>query len=118
VWRELSAAGLRVEFHENHFADDADDETWISEVGRRGWLVLTKDKAISRRPAEREAVVAAKVRVFSLSSGNMTGEQMARVFLKNRLKMARFNKKQPPPFIARLSERGITLVYPPIEPAP
>jgi hypothetical protein len=46
----LQQAGLRVEFHADHFADDADDATWISVVGQRGWIVLTKDKAIRTRP--------------------------------------------------------------------
>jgi PIN like domain len=29
----LREAGLNVEFHKDHFPGDADDETWISEVG-------------------------------------------------------------------------------------
>ena len=60
VGLELRASGLLVEFHADHFADDTDDQTWISEVGRRGWVVLTKDKAISRRPVEVHAVEAAR----------------------------------------------------------
>jgi hypothetical protein len=103
---------LHVEFHADHFADDADDQTWISEVGRRGRVVLTKDKAIRTRPVELHAVVAARVRMFNLSSGNMTGGQMADVFVANRLKMGRFIKKHSPPFIARVSVAGVSLVYP------
>jgi hypothetical protein len=112
VGLELRASGLRVEFHADHFADDADDQTWISEVGQRGWVVLTKDKAISKRPVELHAVEAAQVRMFTLATGNMTGEQMASVFAANRLKMGRFIKKHPPPFIARVSSAGVVLVYP------
>jgi hypothetical protein len=108
----LRESGLNVEFHADHFADDADDQTWISEVGRRGWVVLTKDKAIRTRPVELQAVVAAKVRMFSLSSGNMTGAQMAEIFVANRLKLGRFIKKHSPPFIARVSAAGVGVVYP------
>ena len=32
----LHEGGLNVESHSDHFEDDADDEEWISEVGRRG----------------------------------------------------------------------------------
>jgi len=103
---------LHVEFHADHFADDADDETWITEVGKRGWVVLTKDKAIRTRPVELQAVEAAKVRMFRLSGGNMTGDEMARVFLNNRTNMGRFIKNHAPPFIARVSARGVALVYP------
>jgi predicted nuclease of predicted toxin-antitoxin system len=108
----LRQSGLTVEFHADHFADDADDETWLSEVGKRGWVVLTKDKAIRTKPVELNAVKAAKIRMFSLSSGNMTGEQMASVFVANRLSMGRFIKKHPPPFIARVSASGVAIVYP------
>jgi hypothetical protein len=108
----LRASGLHVELHADHFADDADDQTWISEVGQRGWVVLTKDKAISRRPVELHAVKTARVRMFTLATGDMTGEQMAGVFVANRLKMGRFIKKHPPPFIARVSSTGVVSVFP------
>jgi predicted nuclease of predicted toxin-antitoxin system len=108
----LRQSGLQVELHSDHFADDADDQTWITVVGQRGWVVLTKDKAILTRPIELQAVIAAKVRMFRLPSGNMTGEDMGRVFVNNRLKMGRFMKKHPPPFIARVSASGVAMVYP------
>lgn len=108
----LNEAGLKVEFHADHFADDAADEVWIAEVGRRGWIVLTKDKAIRRRDAELQAVVDAGVRMFTLSGGNMTGKEMEGVFVANRLKMGRFLKDHLPPFIARVSRSGIVRVYP------
>ena len=108
----LRQCGLKVEFHSDHFDDDAADEVWISEVGRRGWIVVTKDKAIRRRAVELQAVVDANVRMFSLSSGNMTGEEMASVFVDNRLKMGRFIKGHPPPFIARVTRSGVVLAYP------
>jgi predicted nuclease of predicted toxin-antitoxin system len=108
----LREAGLQVELHADHFADDADDETWIGVVGKRGWVVLTKDKAIRTRPVELHAVVVAKVRMFRLSSGNMKGEEMARLFVENRLKMGRFIKEHPAPFIARVSPSGVALIYP------
>lgn len=74
--------------------------------------MLTKDKAIRRRTVELQAVVDAHVRMFSLSSGNMTGAEMASVFVENCLKMARFIKNHPAPFIARVSRKGVALAYP------
>ena len=29
----LQQSGLNIEFHSKHFAENADDETWLSEVG-------------------------------------------------------------------------------------
>ena len=60
----LRQSGLIIEFHADHFADDADDATWISAVGQRGWVVLTKDKTIRTRPVELQALEAAKVRML------------------------------------------------------
>ena len=42
----LRAAGAQVETHDGNFAPDAPDDQWIREVGRRGWLVLSKDEKI------------------------------------------------------------------------
>jgi hypothetical protein len=48
--------------------------------------------------------------MFTLSSGNMTGEEMAEVFFDNRLKMARLLHKHPPPFIAVVTRSGVDLI--------
>ncbi|HEX6024959.1 MAG TPA: hypothetical protein VFZ00_23410, partial [Solirubrobacter sp.] len=54
------------------------DETWLFDAGRRGWVVLMKDDAIRRRPAEREALVAAGVRAFCLTNAQLRGADQAR----------------------------------------
>jgi hypothetical protein len=96
----LRDAGWTVELHDDHFAEDTLDETWLLEVGARSWVVLTKDKAIRRKPVERAAVIAARVRMFTLSGGNMMGREMAEVYLANQSKITRFLNKHAPPFIA------------------
>ena len=60
--------------------------------GASGWIVITKDKAIRRGPSNFRRSSTANVRMFSLSSGNMTGDEMASAFVDNRLKMGRFIK--------------------------
>ena len=44
--------GESVEIHDDHFAPDAKDEVWLVEVGKRGWIVLTKDDRIRYRVTE------------------------------------------------------------------
>lgn len=73
----LRAAGATVELHRDHFAPDAPDVEWLTEAGRRGWVVLTKDDAIRRNPLERRALLAANVRAFILTSQSMSGPDMA-----------------------------------------
>ncbi len=52
----LRAAGARVETHDAHFPITCDDDEWLPKVGALGWIVLTKDKYIRRRPKERRAL--------------------------------------------------------------
>lgn len=60
----LRAAGARVEVHDDHFDQDAEDAIWLPEVGGRGWLVLTKDIRIRRHPLELSALMNAGVGAF------------------------------------------------------
>jgi hypothetical protein len=75
----LSAAGVRVEIHDDHFAPDTADTAWLSEVGARGWIVLTKDARIRRHPLELQALLAAGVAAFMLTATDLTGADMGRV---------------------------------------
>lgn len=48
VVNALRDAGARVEFHDDHFSQDAEDVEWIPKVSENGWVILTKDKHIRR----------------------------------------------------------------------
>jgi hypothetical protein len=68
--------------HDDVFPQDVDDEVWLEEAGRRRWIVLTRDDRIRYRPAEQRALVRAGTAVFCLNpSKEMTGEEMAEVFV-------------------------------------
>ena len=58
------------------FPQDAQDDAWIPAIGARGWIILTKDKAIQRRPNEVQAFLAAQTAVFVFSRGGVSGERM------------------------------------------
>lgn len=47
VAEALRSAGATVEVHLDHFPGDAPDMQWIPEVGRRGWVLITKDQKLS-----------------------------------------------------------------------
>jgi hypothetical protein len=59
VAEALRSAGAVVEVHLDHFRGAAPDMEWIPEVGRRGWVLITKDQNIRRNPLERAAYQAA-----------------------------------------------------------
>jgi len=108
----LRLIGVPVEVHEDHFPINARDEEWILEVGQRGWIVLTKDDRIRYRLVERAALVKAQVAMFTLTSGNLTGEEMAQAFVKALPRIYRFLAKHRPPFIARITRSGeVSMIF-------
>jgi PIN like domain len=54
----LRAAGAPVELHDNHFPQDAQDQMWLPEAGKRGRIGLTKDKHLGYRAAAAQATRA------------------------------------------------------------
>ncbi len=107
VARALQGASSSVEIHDRHFAPGAKDTEWLPEVGRRGWVVLTKDHHIRTRQSELVALLSAGVAAFVLTAGDLSGPEMAEAFVRALPKMNRMLVGQPRPFIARVSPRGV-----------
>lgn len=105
----LRKLGAMVEVHDDHFATDATDAMWIAEVSRRGWVVLTKDQRIRHRPLERAVVIASGAKLFTLTAGNLSGAEMAAVFVRHFSRMSRLAKGEPPPFIALVSRSRVVI---------
>ncbi|MBI1923989.1 hypothetical protein HYR99_07040 [Candidatus Poribacteria bacterium] len=102
----LRAAGVEVRIHSDHFADDARDEEWLAHVGQQGWIILTKDTRIRYHTVERNALMNARARAFVLVSGNLSGQEMARVFVKALPAIKKFVAQHPPPFIVKVYKDG------------
>ena len=102
----LRRSGITVEIHDEHFDKGAQDVEWIPQVGQRGWIVLTKDKNISKNHLERLAVASAGVKMFILASQPLSGSEMAEIFLKAIVAMQEFVRKHPAPFIAKIYRNG------------
>lgn len=47
---------------------DLPDDQWIPVVASRRWTIITRDRRIERRPAERAAVVANSARIVAITS--------------------------------------------------
>jgi hypothetical protein len=109
----LRDAGLRVEIHDDHFAQDAKDEEWLMVVGQRQWVVVTRDERIRYRAAGRQAIRRAKVRMFVLvARGNLRIEALAEIFLKAFPKVRVIAAEVKPPFIAKIWRDGDIAVVP------
>ena len=112
----LRAQGAEVHTHDAHFAQDARDEEWLADVGRRGWAVITKDTRIRYRQTELAALVAGGVRAFVLTRGDLSGPEMAAILVKALPHLVRFSARYEPPFIARIAASGrVQMIYKPAQ---
>ena len=102
----LRQAGFSVEIHKDHFNSDAPDPLWLPEVGRRGWVVLTKDGQFRSRQIEIAALINSGAPAFVLASRNTTGPQNGKAILTAMPQVLRLIKKMPPPFIAKITAAG------------
>lgn len=106
VAQALREAGATVEVHDDHFPQATPDVEWPAEVGRRGWVVLSKDERIRRNRIERTALEAARVRAFFLTQQDITGQEMAELFSNALPGMTRRAVSEPAPFIFTISRSG------------
>jgi uncharacterized protein (DUF2249 family) len=102
----LRETGINVEIHDDHFPQNMPDQFWIPQIGEWGWIVLTKDARIARNTMERQAVARAGIRMFTLASKKLTGEETAIAFGDALIGMLKFIEKHPAPFIAKVYKNG------------
>jgi aryl-alcohol dehydrogenase-like predicted oxidoreductase len=87
------------------------DEVWLRDAGKNDWIVLTKDDAIRRRPAERDALTEAEVRAFCLTSAQLRGAEQIERFVNNRDRILRQARKSGP-YIYGVYESGLKRLWP------
>lgn len=87
------------------------DEIWLRDAGKNDWIVLTKDDAIRRRPAERDALTEAAVRVFRLTNRNMRGAEQTERFVVNRHRILHQARKTGP-YIYGVYEKSLRRLWP------
>ncbi len=68
-------------------------------IGEKSWVLLTQDRRIRHRTPERDAYLAANLRVFVVASGNLTGERTAEILIKARAKIETTCNDEQAPFI-------------------
>jgi hypothetical protein len=97
----LSAAGLKVERHQDHFADDAPDEEWLEAIGGKGWVAVTHNLRIRYMPNELDAVTRHRVSLLVVI-GKASYLDLARAFVEPMPRIGAFLTHHTPPFIAKV----------------
>ncbi|HTD32291.1 MAG TPA: hypothetical protein VK665_01420 [Candidatus Elarobacter sp.] len=65
----LVILGVDAHHLQDDFPPDTLDVDWIPEVGKKGWVVVTGDRRISKKPPERKALQEANVIAVFMSKG-------------------------------------------------
>jgi predicted nuclease of predicted toxin-antitoxin system len=113
VLRALQAAGAYILLVDDLYPPATADEVWLTEAGKQGWIVLSKDKYIRRRIHERQALLDHDVAAFILTSGSLTGDEMAEIMVKALPKIKAFVANYPRPFIAKVVRSGEVSLFAP-----
>lgn len=89
------------------FPQDTKDPVWLRAVGVNGWLGLTSDKYIRRRPGEKQAIIDHRAGCFILTYKNdLYKPEIIRVVLDNIEKMEEKFRTTPRPFIYTVTKGG------------
>jgi len=104
----LRSGGMRCEPHRDHFAPDARDEVWIPSIASRGWVIVTRDFAIKRRPNERAAWTSANATVVMIRGEKLSAEDMSKLLLAAHAqrRLDNYIVKRLPPMILYLNADG------------
>ncbi len=96
---------------EDHFEKDTEDTVWVPEVGKRRWIILTKDKALRNNSLELVALLKSDTHSFILTSADQTGPQMAQAFVTALPQIDALVGKFQPPFVGTVSPAGAVNVF-------
>ena len=102
----LRAGGVRLERHDDHFGPDTPDEEWIGDIGRRGWIAVSRDARIRYSPLALSVLMESGTQLFVLV-GKLTTVEAAETFLKWREKIAATIASERGPFIAKIRRDGV-----------
>lgn len=76
----------------------------------RGWLILTKDKRVRRRPIELEVIRSAGAAAFILTAGDLSGPDQAAIFVRAAARILRLAATHTRPLIVSISQSGAVTV--------
>ena len=93
---------------EPHFSHDTKDPAWLAEAGTREWVVITRDKKIRTRPAERRAIVKKNVGAFIIAQRQPLARwDVLKIVVGNLDEIGRLFAETPRPFIFTITSVGI-----------
>ena len=106
VPRALKLVGLNTVSLADRYGLGKNDVDWLKDVGKRGWLVFSYDKRMLDVPWERETIIAEKVGIVFLTSGDEHLHKVLLLLLKKWEWLEQIDQTTPRPFAYHLSPYG------------
>ncbi len=92
-----------VEYLQNHFPADAQDDEWMPVVGCRGWILIGHDRMHHRRFPESSAIQQYEMGCFYLWGAQARRWEKMRCFLNAYERILEAIDTTPKPFIYRVN---------------
>lgn len=102
----MKAFGEDVVHLTEFFPEFAKDTEYLPRVGSEGWFLVTRDKRIRYRPAEREALMEHGVGAFFMGGKNRNRCQLIQQLVRNWPRMKELAHKTPVPFAFQIPPSG------------
>jgi predicted nuclease of predicted toxin-antitoxin system len=91
---------------QEQFEEGTKDEEWLPFVGDNGYILVTRDKKITKRKGELEAYKRHKVGAFILTGKNMPIWAQVKQLILSWEKMKNLAEKTPRPFAFQIRSKG------------
>jgi hypothetical protein len=104
-WQSLRFP-IEVQYHQEHFATDEQDDKWLDQVGQWGWTVIGHDSSYHKKPSELSAIKQYKIGCFYLWGSEATRWEKLRCFARAYDRIIQAESNTPKPFIYRVNHLG------------
>jgi len=102
----MTALGEDVVHLTEIFPDSAKDLEYLPRVGSEGWFLVTRDKRIRYRPAERAALKEYRVGAFFLGGKSRSRCELIQQLVRNWPRMKELARTTPVPFAFQVPPFG------------
>ena len=107
--RALKLVRLKVvSLADSSFGLHKPDVEWLKAVGQRGWLAFSCNKRMLNVPEERDTIIAEKVGIVFLTSGQEYLQQVLRLLLNKWKWLEYIDQTTPRPFAYYIYPYGRT----------
>ena len=105
----MAAFGEDVIHLTDRYAPSTPDHDWLPEVGRSGWILVTRDDRVRRNPAELLALKESRVGAFFLGGKDRSRCELIQQVVRNWPRMKELAGKTPKPFAFRIPPSGTSI---------